>query len=194
MLFAIVDALEPELPGILSRVIWGLTPNQRITVSIPDPSSDSPERQARMTDEMTTRLVQISERFEFAAAHRLAVPDKTDEENFAIFGKCANPNHHGHNYILEVCASVPCDQCATNTLSAKLGERVEATAIELLDHKNLSTEVEAFNTARGGVIPSVENIARFCFETLEDEVRDLGASLARVTVWETERTSATYPA
>ncbi len=132
----------------------------------------------------------VRQMFEFSAAHRLHVPSLSDAENERIFGKCNNPAGHGHNYRIEPAVAVdPASPLPVGTL-----ERiVDETVIERFDHKHLNDQTAEFATD-GGLNPSVENIARVCFELLQGPITSAGGSLRAVTAWETDRTSCTYPA
>jgi 6-pyruvoyltetrahydropterin/6-carboxytetrahydropterin synthase len=149
----------------------------------------------------TTAL--LSERFEFAASHRLHCPELSDADNRRIFGKCNNANGHGHNYRIEVSVRVPVptvtraagggpgDGSAHAGLTLPVLEGIVArTVIDRFDHRNLNMDVAEFRDT----VPSVENIAAACHALLELPVREAGGTLARVTVWETDKTSASYPA
>jgi len=185
-LSALFDALGRVISAPLTALTWRLTPNQTMTMRTTHEDSDN-------TD--AGRAVLVCERAEFAAAHRLAVPEFDDDKNRAVFGKCANPHAHGHNYILETCVAIPGDRLdRCEHLQGELAALTDAHLVEVLDHKNLNVDVPAFDQGGGGMIPSVENIARFCYETLSPRVSGLGLELVCVTVWETERTSARYPA
>jgi 6-pyruvoyltetrahydropterin/6-carboxytetrahydropterin synthase len=162
--------LAEELPHRLVRIIWQLTPFFSITLE-----ADS------MSD------VVMNQQFEFAASHRLHSPELTEEENRDLYGKCNNPAGHGHNYRLEVSARVPKDSRFT---LPRLERLVDEHLVEKLDHKNLNSDVEELR----GVIPSTENLARFCYEALSPRFEAEEASLQRVRLWETEKTSCTYPA
>lgn len=170
--------LDDAIPPRVTRVAWWMTPNQSLVSTTEEGSPD-----------MTRTL--LRERFEFAAAHRLAVPERSEEENFETFGKCANPNFHGHNYVLEVAVKLDGEPRDTHAIVASI---VDEHAVDALDHKNLNRDVPAFDQSSGGVIPSVEHIARFCYDAVRDPIRAQGLALDHVTVWETERTSCTYPA
>lgn len=103
----------------------------------------------------------------FNAAHRLYRKDWTDEENFAFFGKCSNPNYHGHNYELEVGVSGEIDEKTgflmdMNLLRDLIKEEVE----EAFDHKNLNLEVPEFKTLN----PTMENIAMVIWEKLRKRI------------------------
>lgn len=103
----------------------------------------------------------------FNAAHRLYRKDWSDEENFAFFGKCSNPNYHGHNYELEVGVSGEIDEKTgflmdMNLLRDLIKEEVE----EAFDHKNLNLEVPEFKTLN----PTMENIAMVIWEKLRKRI------------------------
>ncbi len=103
----------------------------------------------------------------FNAAHRLYRKDWTDEENFAFFGKCSNPNYHGHNYELEVGISGEIDEKTgflmdMNLLRDLIKDEVE----EAFDHKNLNIEVPEFKTLN----PTMENIAMVIWEKLRKRI------------------------
>lgn len=132
----------------------------------------------------------VAERFEFSASHRLHCPGRTDEENRRLFGKCNHPSGHGHNYRIEVAVRVPTGAGAPG-IPEELIERVaRREVLDRFDHRHLNIDCPEF----AGINPSVENIARVCHGLLEPALRADGAELYRVTVWETEKTSATYPA
>lgn len=132
-------------------------------------------------------MVRVTQSFEFAAAHRLALNDLSDEENRQLFGKCSNPHGHGHNYILEVSVNVSSGDSSPTTLPlAELNRVVQKHVIEPLDHRNLNSECAEF----AHMNPTVENIARVIWQRLEHQV-PFGA-LASVKVWETPKTWAEY--
>ncbi len=143
-----------------------------------------------------TRHVHLRQRFDFAASHRLHTAQLSDDENRRIFGKCNNPRGHGHNYRVEVCVELLASSGAEATASghltlAELERVVDTHVIQRFDHKHLNEDTPEFDESRGGVMPSVENIAAVCYRLLE---APLALQLVSVTVWETEKTSATYPA
>jgi 6-pyruvoyltetrahydropterin/6-carboxytetrahydropterin synthase len=135
-------------------------------------------------------LAILSERFEFSAAHRLHCPQLSDEENRRTFGKCNHPSGHGHNYRVEVSVRVPTGPDAPAMTAAALEGTVMREVIDRFDHRHLNVDCPEFRELN----PSVENIARVCHGLLAGPVRAGGAELHRVTVWETEKTSASYPA
>lgn len=167
-------ALEPvHLRGIR----WRLLPRHALEIHTM-PESD--------------RRVLVRQRFDFAAAHRLHVPSLTAEENRAAFGKCNNESGHGHNYQFEPAIAVPPGSTLT---PAEVERLAEEAILARFDHTHLNEDTAEFRTGEG-VNPSVENIARVFFELLEPRVKqaDPGADLVSMTVWETDRTSSTYPA
>ena len=141
-------------------------------------------------DAMHTTL--LTETFEFAASHRLHLPELSADENRRLFGKCNNPNGHGHNYRIEV----GCETEAGAPGQARafgfgdLEEIVQSEIMQRFDHKHLNLDCPEFRT----VNPSVENIARVCHGLLEAPIGSRRGRLQFVRVWETEKTSCRYPA
>lgn len=154
----------------------------------------SPYYWVEMTDPKQ-HAVLFRQRFDFAAAHRLHTSTMSDEQNRAFFGKCNNPSGHGHNYQLEPCVRAPIETLKTVNVQLDLQNAVNQTLIEKLDHKFLNTDCDWFNQDIGGVIPSVENIARVSYEQLAPVLARLGNGIELVSIqaWETEKTSAIYP-
>jgi 6-pyruvoyltetrahydropterin/6-carboxytetrahydropterin synthase len=132
--------------------------------------------------------VRLAQTFEFSASHRLHCPEYDDARNRAIFGKCNNPNGHGHNYRVAVEVSVPLATLPGFGLP-ELERTVDATVIRRFDHKHLNADCPEF----AALNPSVEHIAAVCHGLLASPLAAGGASLERVTVWETEKTCASYP-
>jgi len=179
LLPSIVAAVRGALPMPVSRVRWRLTPYHCVEMHADD-----------------VHTVLVRQRFELAASHRLHVPGGSDEQNRACFGKCNSPHGHGHNYIVEPCVAMPTRDGANAVPDLPGLERlVMAAIVDRFDHKHLNLDTPEFNE-RTGVIPSVENIARVFHGLLEAALREAEptARLRSVTVWESDRTSATYPA
>lgn len=176
------DLAAASLPRPLERLSWCLTPTYQVEMTVTD-RNPQPDR------------VLIRQRFDFAAAHRLHSPDLSAEENRATFGKCNNPSGHGHNYQVEPVISVPVSLAGSFRLS-DFERVVEDNVVDAFDHKHLNLDAPEFDPARGGLIPSVEHIAMVCHRMLSGPIGSLGEGvrLESVTVWETERTSCTYPA
>ena len=128
-------------------------------------------------------MLYFSEKFEFAAMHKLWCEDFSEEKNFAVFGKCAHPSGHGHNYTIEVTVKAASSE---DISVGKFEKVVDENLIELLDHKNLNADIGFF----GKENPTVENIAIFAWESLKGVLK--GVSLHSVTVWETDKTCCTY--
>jgi 6-pyruvoyltetrahydropterin/6-carboxytetrahydropterin synthase len=134
-------------------------------------------------------MVRLSQKFEFSASHRLHSAQLSDEENRKCFGKCNNPNGHGHNYEVQVTlAGQPDKNGALIDVPAFEGI-VAQTVIDKFDHKNLNVEVSEFRE----LMPSVENIAMVIYRMLKPKFPDQQrARLAAVTVWETPKTWCEY--
>jgi 6-pyruvoyltetrahydropterin/6-carboxytetrahydropterin synthase len=101
-------------------------------------------------------MVYVTRRASFSAAHRLFNPAWPDSRNFEVFGKCNNPNGHGHNYDIEVTVAgdPPGDTGMVIDLK-KLADIVEREIIDRVDHKNLNVDVDFMR----GIIPTAENMA-----------------------------------
>ena len=132
--------------------------------------------------------VKITRRVHFCAAHRLENPAWSDEKNLDVFGPCANPNWHGHNYDLDVTVEAELDPDTGFVMDLQdLKDLVEGGVVEDLDHKNLNLEVEWLQ----GVITSTENLVVGIWRRLEPVMPD-GVSLSRLVLWETERNYVEY--
>lgn len=130
------------------------------------------------------KMIYFSERFEFAATHKLWNEQFSEKHNRQVFGKCANPSGHGHNYIVEVTVKTP---AGSNSFCVGDFERiVDDELIKLVDHKNLNVEISEFSKTN----PTVENISVFAWNKLEGKFGE--AALHCVTVWETDRTCCSY--
>jgi len=126
-------------------------------------------------------MIFITRRETFAAAHRLFRPELSDEENLTIFGKCSNPNWHGHNYILEVTVAGEVDPHTGFVLDLKkLKEIIKVNVIDQVDHKNLNLDTEFMK----GLIPTSENICIAIWKQLEDKIPS--GKLYSVKLYETE--------
>jgi 6-pyruvoyltetrahydropterin/6-carboxytetrahydropterin synthase len=129
----------------------------------------------------------VTRRVHFNAAHRLFNPGWSDAENARVFGICANPNYHGHNYSLEVSVEGEIDPATGYVLDVqRLKEIVTESVVRHLDHRNLNLDVPWFRDR----IPSAENIAVTCWDVLAPAVRP--ATLTRIRLWETERNYVDY--
>tara|TARA_B100000768_G_scaffold35306_1_gene33912 strand:- start:731 stop:1141 length:411 start_codon:yes stop_codon:yes gene_type:complete len=131
--------------------------------------------------------VTVSRKAHFNAAHRLFVENWSDEKNQNLFGKCSNPNFHGHNYDLIVDVTGDVDQVTGVVIDLKeLKDIIKNEVEELLDHKNLNLDVLYFKK----VIPTAENICIFIWNILRDKIsKDNELS---VTLYETPRNFVKY--
>jgi 6-pyruvoyltetrahydropterin/6-carboxytetrahydropterin synthase len=124
----------------------------------------------------------------FNAAHRLHNPEWNAEDNALIFGKCNNPNFHGHNYELIVRLSGEVDPKTGYVFDMKiLSDLIKEHVLDRFDHKNLNLDVEEFNTLN----PSAENIAIVIYDILREKISndyDL-----KITLFETARNYVEYP-
>ncbi len=134
-------------------------------------------------------MIYITRRERFTAAHRLFKAEYSDEENLEVFGKCSNPNWHGHNYQLFVTIKGninPETGFLINLIELK--NLVREKIISKVDHKNLNLEVD-FLTDK---FTSTEVIAVAIWNELEKEIDELGAELHCVKISETENNSVEY--
>ncbi|MBK8927214.1 MAG: 6-carboxytetrahydropterin synthase [Crocinitomicaceae bacterium] len=123
----------------------------------------------------------------FNAAHRLFNPAFSDEKNLAVFGKCANPNFHGHNYTLEVWVKGAIDPETGYVIDLKILKNIIEEEIEnRFDHKNLNLDTEEFKS----LIPTAENICVVCWQLLRNKI-DSALEL-KVRLSETERNLVEY--
>lgn len=164
------------------RVRWHLSPTYSLEVSMKNEPS-------------VTMPVLVRQKFDFAASHRLHVPSLSEEENQRLFGKCNHPSGHGHNYQIEPCVEWRGGETDAGFDLAAFERMVKRVIIDRFDHKHLNLDTREF-AAVGGVNPTVENIARVFFGLLSTELAAWSeyANLRAITVWETDRTSATFPA
>ena len=203
------SAVRAELPNLLRPALWPdpgtaaksavdpaalvRTLAHRLSASLDRPVAavslhPNPFDSYLWEDDMPD-TVMLSAQIECAAAHRLHAADLDAAANRALFGKCNNPNGHGHNYRVEATVAVSLSdphRMGMVRLAQILSEHVERR----IDHRHLNLDVPEF----AQTIPSVEHIAAACRGWLEEPVRAAGGRLVRVTVWETEKTSATVEA
>src|SRR5665647_656163 len=120
-----------------------------------------------MSSHRSPPQVTITRRLTFDAAHRLYNPELSDEENRVLFGKCSNPNGHGHTYTLEVSVADRVDSITGFVADlGKLKQLVEKHIVEEMDHKNLNSDVSFLR----GINPTAENIVVACWRVLESRV------------------------
>lgn len=131
--------------------------------------------------------VTVTRRMHFNAAHRVHNPALSDEENERLFGRCNNPNWHGHNYILDVSVAGPIEVRTGYVMDlAALKRVVQETVIDKIDHRNFNLDVDFMR----GVIPTAENIVVGCWKVLAPRVAP--ARLVRLVLWETPNNYVEY--
>ncbi|MBN2174955.1 MAG: 6-carboxytetrahydropterin synthase [Bacteroidales bacterium] len=131
----------------------------------------------------------ITRRERFNAAHRLFKEGWTDEKNLEVFGKCSNPNWHGHNYTLFVTVKGEVSKETGFIVNLKdLSRVIKTRIIEKVDHKNLNLEVDFMK----GKIISTENVAIAFWEELEEDIKSIGAELHCIKLVETENNYVEY--
>jgi 6-pyruvoyltetrahydropterin/6-carboxytetrahydropterin synthase len=124
-------------------------------------------------------MVYLTRKIEFSAAHRYHNPAFSAEENRRIFGKCNNPNGHGHNYVLEVTVGGETDPRTGMVLDLKeLKEILEREIMDRMDHRFLNHEVPELENQ----IPTCENIAALIWKLLAPKINK--GRLTRVRLWE----------
>jgi len=126
--------------------------------------------------------ITVSRKAHFNAAHRLHNPDWDDEKNTAVFGKCNNPNYHGHNYQLIVSVTGEPDPDTGYVIDMKvLKDLIKRDVEEPFDHKNLNLDTEEFKNLN----PTAENIAAVIWKKMRSALND--AFEVKITLYETER-------
>ncbi len=184
LLRRLAHSIGDSLGGSLRSLHLRLTPYHRLALEVSMTAPDT---------------ASITRRFDFCAAHRLHLPELSDAENLALFGKCSHPSGHGHNYRLDVtvaASSTPSAGAASPVGSASgspgietWSEIVRREIVDRYDHRNLNIDCPEFRTLN----PSVENIARVCHDRLLEPLRQAGVRLGRVRVWESEKTWCEVP-
>lgn len=128
----------------------------------------------------------LTRRYGFAASHRLHSPRLSEEENRRIYGKCANPHGHGHNYFVEVTVSGPIHgETGMVANLADLDAFVGREVLDAFDHHNLNEEIPAFRES----VPTTENL---CIEIYNRLRAFSAARLERVRLEETSLNSFEY--
>jgi 6-pyruvoyltetrahydropterin/6-carboxytetrahydropterin synthase len=135
----------------------------------------------------TAPEVTVTKRLHFNAAHRVHNPQLSDEENTRLFGKCNNPNWHGHNYMLDVSVAGQIDQRTGYVFDLGALKRiVEEVVVSKVDHRNLNLEVDFMRD----VIPTSENIIVAFWKQIAPRVAP--ARLTRLVLWETPHNYVEY--
>jgi 6-pyruvoyltetrahydropterin/6-carboxytetrahydropterin synthase len=153
-----------------------------------DPRETAATDRASTNGTGTAPRVRVTRRLHFSAAHRLGRDEWSDERNHEVFGLCANPNWHGHNYELDVTVEGAVDPATGFVMDLKaLRESVETRVIDDLDHRNLNLDVGWLN----GVNPTTENLVVGIWRRIVDTLPS-GVRLVRLVLWETPRNYVEY--
>ena len=138
---------------------------------------------------MTKKIVYITRRERFNAAHKLWNEEWDEEKNASTFGKCSNPNWHGHNYQLWVTVKGELNKTTGYVVDLKLLSKIlKEKVIDKLDHKNINLDVDFM----AGKLASTENILIAIWEEVEESINALGCRLHCIKLSETENNSAEY--
>lgn len=136
---------------------------------------------------MGYKMIYVTRREVFSASHRLHNESLSEMENKELFGKCNNPNSHGHNYILEVVVKGEIDKITGYVIDLKkLKTIIIENVIRKVDHKNLNTDVEFLK----GVVTTTENLAIGIWNQLVDKIPS--GKLHAVKIKETENNFIEY--
>ncbi len=132
-------------------------------------------------------MIYITRKAHFNAAHRLYNNKWTEEKNREVFGKCASPNWHGHNFDLFVTIKgQPDPETGFVMNSKKLGNIIKEHVVDQVDHRNLNKDVDFM----ADTIPTVENFITAIWDKLAPHIE--GAQLYRLQLWETRKFYAEY--
>ncbi len=134
-------------------------------------------------------MIYITRKAQFNAAHKLSRPDWSEEKNESVFGKCANPNWHGHNYSLFVTVKGEINPETGFLVDLKwLKDVINNHVVEKIDHKNLNVDVDFMK----GKLTSTENLAIAIWEELNPHIVAAGAIMHCVKINETENNYVEY--
>lgn len=136
--------------------------------------------------------MKLTRRYRFSASHRLYADSLTEAENRAIFGKCANPFGHGHDYALDVSVSGPLDVNTGRIIDLDLLDTlIHRSILEPMEHRNLNIDIAEF---QGPLVPTTENLAIVIRDriagvwgTYFDESKFPEAALEKIRIEETKR-------
>jgi 6-pyruvoyltetrahydropterin/6-carboxytetrahydropterin synthase len=134
-------------------------------------------------------ILYLTRKEHFNAAHRLWNPNWSDERNLETFGKCANPNWHGHNYNLFVTVKGNINPDTGYSANLKdISALIRKHVTDKIDHKNLNLDVDFMK----GIMPSTENVAIAIWNQLKPHIDALGSQLHCVKLYETENNYVEY--
>jgi 6-pyruvoyltetrahydropterin/6-carboxytetrahydropterin synthase len=172
-----------ELTGLL-KIVWRELANQFGEAELSKLILKLSPFKTLAVEDKDCAMVYYSEKFEFAAAHKLWNEKFSEKQNIEVFGRCANPAGHGHNYIVEVTVKYPAGQPFKTGEFEKV---IDQKLIRAVDHKNLNLDLQEFQK----ITPTVENIAVFAWNKLFDKFAK-PSTLHCITVWETDKTYSSY--
>ncbi|WP_442589475.1 6-pyruvoyl trahydropterin synthase family protein [Pedobacter sp. AW31-3R] len=134
-------------------------------------------------------MIYITRKESFNAAHKLARPDWSEDQNLEVYGKCANPNWHGHNYQLFVTVKGEINPETGFLVDLKwLKHIINEHIIDKLDHRNLNLDVDFMKDK----LASTENLAIAIWEQLIPHITAGGAILHSIKIYETENNFVEY--
>lgn len=134
-------------------------------------------------------MILITRRERFNAAHKVYRPEWDEQKNLEVFGKCSNPNWHGHNYELYVTVAGELDPETGFVMDLKvLSDIIKLRVIDKVDHKNLNMDVDFMK----GKMPSTEVLAVAIWEEIEADIAKHGKQLYSVKLYETENNFVEY--
>ncbi|MEO1341849.1 MAG: 6-carboxytetrahydropterin synthase [Cyanobacteria bacterium J06635_13] len=166
----------------ISRIIW-----QRLAPHLPLVNVRLYEHPELWTDYQGNNMeATLTVKTHFSAAHRLAIPSLSFEENQEIYGKCARPNGHGHNYHLEVTVAGEIDSRTGMLVDlGALQSVIDEYVVEPFDHTFLNKDIEYF----ADVVPTAENIAVRIADLLRSPIKEIGAELDKIRLIESPNNS-----
>ncbi|MFM2206233.1 MAG: hypothetical protein RL213_208 [Bacteroidota bacterium] len=134
-------------------------------------------------------MVYITRKESFCAAHKVARNDWSLEKNQEVFGKCSNPNWHGHNYTLWVTVKGNVDpETGFVANLSHISDLIKRNILDKVDHKNLDMDVDFLK----GKLSSTENLALEFWKQLHDPINALGCALHCIKIQETEKNFVEY--
>ena len=134
-------------------------------------------------------MILITRRERFNAAHKVYRPEWDEQKNLEVFGKCSNPNWHGHNYELYVTVAGDLDPETGFVMDLKvLSDIIKLRVIDKVDHKNLNMDVDFMK----GKMPSTEVLAVAIWNEIEADIAKHGKKLYSVKLYETENNFVEY--
>ncbi|NQY68592.1 MAG: 6-carboxytetrahydropterin synthase [Flavobacteriales bacterium] len=134
-------------------------------------------------------MIYITRKESFNSAHRVYNPEWSDEKNEQIFGRCSNPNWHGHNFkLLCTVKGIPSKETGFVINLKTLGIIMTDNVIDIVDHRNLNLDVPFMK----GIIPSTENFAKKIWDQLLEPIAKEGVTLHSIKLIETEKHYVEY--